>query len=43
MRVGEKARVTMSSDYAYGKNGYLSWGIPPHADLVYDIELLRIG
>ena len=40
MKVGESARLTMSSEYAYGSRGFPAWKIPPNAALVFDIELL---
>jgi len=42
MRQGEQARLTISSAYAYGFDGFPLWGIPPHADLVFDVELIKI-
>jgi len=41
MKVGEKARLTLPSDIAYGARGAGS-SIPPHATLVFDVELLEI-
>lgn len=43
MKVGEKARVKISSNYAYGSEGLVQWNIPPHANLIYEIELLEIS
>ncbi|KEG12198.1 peptidylprolyl isomerase [Trypanosoma grayi] len=43
MSTGEKARLTMSGDYAYGDRGFLAWGIGKNASLVFDIELLKIN
>ena len=42
MHLGETARLTMSGDYGYGSRGFPTWGIPPNAALVFDIELLKI-
>jgi FKBP-type peptidyl-prolyl cis-trans isomerase len=42
MRNGERARVTMRSDYAYGETGFPMWGIKPDTDLVFDIEIIAI-
>nr|CCC93620.1 putative peptidyl-prolyl cis-trans isomerase [Trypanosoma congolense IL3000] len=42
MSVGEKAKLTMTSDYAYGEKGFPLWGILPGASLVFEIELLKI-
>ena len=42
MSLGEKAVLTMTSDYSYGEAGAGS-DIPPNADLRFEVELLRIG
>ena len=42
MKVGEKARIHCSSDYAYGKKGFKAWGILPDSELVFEIEVLKI-
>ena len=41
MRVGEKARFTITPDYAYGSRG-AGDVIPPNATLVFEVELLGI-
>ncbi len=41
MKVGEKCRLTIPSDLAYGTRGS-SGAIPPNATLVFEIELLAI-
>uniref|UniRef100_A0A2K6CW43 peptidylprolyl isomerase n=1 Tax=Macaca nemestrina TaxID=9545 RepID=A0A2K6CW43_MACNE len=41
MSVGQRAKVTMSPDYAYGATGHPGI-IPPHATLVFDVELLKL-
>eukprot|EP00054_Salpingoeca_dolichothecata_P006036 m.37114 g.37114 ORF g.37114 m.37114 type:complete len:810 (+) comp16174_c0_seq2:15-2444(+) len=38
MRVGEKALLTCTADYAYGERG--SGSIPANADLQFDVELI---
>ncbi|KAL0491621.1 peptidyl-prolyl cis-trans isomerase [Acrasis kona] len=40
MKVGEKARLTCSPDYAYGPRGFPAWGIGPNSTLIFEIELL---
>mmetsp|Transcript_33290 Transcript_33290/g.116720 ORF Transcript_33290/g.116720 Transcript_33290/m.116720 type:complete len:384 (-) Transcript_33290:67-1218(-) len=40
MSFGERSRVTVSAAYAYGAEGRLPL-IPPNADLVFDMELIR--
>jgi len=42
MSLGEKAELHISSDYGYGAYG-AGDVIPPHADLVFEVELLKIG
>jgi len=42
MSLGEQAKLTISGDYAYGDRGFPNL-IPPHATLVFDIELLGIN
>lgn len=41
MKVGERAKFTLSCDYAYGKRGFPPV-IPPSATLIFEIELLEI-
>lgn len=40
MRVGDKARLIIPSQMAYGPDGYMD--IPGYATLVFDVELLDI-
>ena len=42
MSLGEKAILTISSDYGYGPRG-AGGVIPPNADLRFEVELLAIG
>ncbi|CAO3644589.1 unnamed protein product [Cunninghamella echinulata] len=42
LSVGEKARLTATSDYAYGPRG-IPGVIPPNATLVFDVELIKIN
>eukprot|EP00735_Rhodelphis_limneticus_P013897 TRINITY_DN785_c0_g1::TRINITY_DN785_c0_g1_i1::g.18470::m.18470 TRINITY_DN785_c0_g1::TRINITY_DN785_c0_g1_i1::g.18470 ORF type:complete len:125 (-),score=40.27,sp/Q8LGG0/FKB12_ARATH/60.71/3e-41,FKBP_C/PF00254.23/3.1e-24 TRINITY_DN785_c0_g1_i1:77-409(-) len=42
MSLGESARLTISSDWAYGPRGFPAWGIPPNADLIFEVEILKI-
>lgn len=41
MKLGERARFTLSPSYAYGAGGFPAWGIMPNSTLVFEIELLR--
>ncbi|KAL4803972.1 hypothetical protein BDV18DRAFT_162383 [Aspergillus unguis] len=41
MALGEKAILTISSDYGYGKRGFPGL-IPPHSGLVFEVELKQI-
>lgn len=42
MSLGEKAKLTISSDYGYGAEG-AGGVIPPNAELIFIVELLAIG
>ena len=42
LSLGQRARMTISSDWAYGPNGHPAAGIPPNAQLIFDVELLTI-
>lgn len=43
MKVGGKRRLLIPAEQAYGANPRPGSGIPPNADLVFDIELVKIG
>lgn len=42
MSLGEKARLNITPDFAYGARG-AGGVIPPNATLIFEVELLRIG
>ncbi|KAI8321695.1 FK506-binding protein 3 [Martensiomyces pterosporus] len=39
---GEKARLTIEPEWAYGRQGHAAAGIPPHAALIFDVELVVV-
>ncbi|ORX72803.1 FKBP-type peptidyl-prolyl cis-trans isomerase Fkh1 [Linderina pennispora] len=42
MTVGERAKLTITPDFGYGARG-VPGVIPPNADLIFDVELIRIN
>ncbi|KAK1919606.1 FK506 binding protein proline rotamase rapamycin-binding protein [Pyrenophora teres f. teres] len=42
MKLGEKARLDISSDFAYGDQEFPGL-IPPHSDLIFEVELKKIN
>ena len=42
MRQGERATISVKSELAFGESGDPSRGVPPNADVEYDVHLLHI-
>ncbi|KAF2643856.1 hypothetical protein P280DRAFT_393416 [Massarina eburnea CBS 473.64] len=42
MQLGEKARLDITSDFAYGDKAFPGL-IPPHSDLIFEVELKKIN
>merc|ERR1719324_2259838 len=42
MQIGEVRQLEIPSNEGYGAKGFPAWGIPPHGDLRFEIEVLSI-
>ena len=43
MQLGERAKISIPWQYAYGAAGHPGFKIPPQADLLFEIEVLAIN
>lgn len=43
MQLGEKARLSIPWEYAYGAEGHPGFSIPGKSNLIFEIEVLKIG
>lgn len=43
MKLGEKARLDISSDYAYGSQDVGGGLIPANSELIFEVELKKIN
>ena len=43
LRQGTKLQIKIPSELAYGTQGVPSMGIPPNADLIFKIEILKVS
>ena len=43
VRQGTKIQIKIPAKLAYGRQGVTSMGIPPNADLIFKVELLKVS
>ncbi|XP_064479779.1 uncharacterized protein LOC135393220 [Ornithodoros turicata] len=43
MQKSEVSKITVCGEKAYGARGFPAWGIPPNAELQFEIEILTIN
>jgi len=42
MSIGQQAKLTITPDYAYGKQDVGNGLIPPNSTLIFDVELIKV-
>ena len=43
VRQGTKIQIKIPAKLAYGRQGVTSMGIPPNADLIFKVEVLKVS
>ena len=43
VRQGTKMQIKIPAKHAYGRQGVTSMGIPPNADLIFKVEVLKVS
>ena len=43
IRQGTKMQIKIPAELAYGRQGITSMGIPPNADLIFKVEVLKVS
>ena len=43
MSMGEIVHVTLAANLAFGERGFYAWGIPPHTDVSFEVEISKLS